>query len=367
MTSGRTPRPSTYRSGVDCTGVLVAPDVVLTAGHCIGGIQTVKLDAADYRDKGEEIEVVDTIEHTNSWNTFDAAVLILAEEARTEPRIIATDCLLEDHYADGASVTMTGWGAKDQNGVQYDTLLRAGTTQVVDHDCSDINKGCNSQVSPGGELRAGGNGADACFGDSGGPLYLHTPSGDFLIGLTSRGYTQSTVNCGEGTIYVRADAILDWVENVSGRTLPRFDCDEDTGPGGSNKAPDPSADPITVVQGNTANTQVLPQDPNSGDGHSFTISVAPARGSAVVSSEGIAAYTAPDSHEGEDPFEITVTDDGNPPESASIEVQVTVVARSGGTDCGCASGPRGSQGVFAIAFGLILGLGRRRSSRPIQP
>ena len=212
-----------YRSGVDCTGVLVAPDVVLTAGHCIGGIQTVKLDAADYRDKGEEIEVVDTIEHTNSWNTFDAAVLILAEEARTEPRIIATDCLLEDHYADGASVTMTGWGAKDQNGVQYDTLLRAGTTQVVDHDCSDINKGCNSQVSPGGELRAGGNGADACFGDSGGPLYLHTPSGDFLIGLTSRGYTQSTVNCGEGTIYVRADAILDWVENVDSGFDPQGD------------------------------------------------------------------------------------------------------------------------------------------------
>ncbi len=360
-----------YRSGVGCTGVLVAPDVALTAGHCIGGIQSIKLDAADYRDKGEEIEVIDVIEYENSWSTYDVAVMMLAKEAQTQPRIIATDCLLDD-YGDGSDVTMAGWGAKDENGVQYDSLLRAGLTQVEDHDCSDINMGCNRQVSPDGEVRAGGNGADACFGDSGGPLYLHTVHGDFLLGLTSRGYTQSTVDCGEGTIYVRTDAIIDWIEDVSGRTLERYDCDggstttdTDTGDptsGLDNSAPAPTADGISVLQGNSVVIPLSANDPDDGDNHTVAISVAPAFGTAVGGAEGTVTYTAPQDHEGLDPFEVTLTDDGDPPLSGSVEVQVTVVALGEGEDtaggCGCATATP-AQGAWAILFGLVLGLRRR--------
>ncbi len=347
-----------FRSGVGCTGVLVAPDVAVTAGHCVGGIQSIKLDAADYRDKGEEIDVLETIEHDNSWTTYDVAVLLLAEEAKTPPRLIATDCLLDD-YGDGSDVTMAGWGAKDANGVQYDTLLRAGTTQVEDHDCSDFNLGCNRQVSPDGELRAGGNGADACFGDSGGPLYLHTDYGDFLIGLTSRGYTQSTVDCGEGTIYVRADAIIDWIEDVSGRTLERFDCDGSSG--GDNAAPAPTVAPLTVIQGNTVTVTVAPNDPDPDDRHTYALSVLPAEGTAVRGSEGTLTYTAPEGYDGPDDFEVTVTDDGNPRQSASVTVRVTVVARDGESglgSCGCSTGAPQRLEWLAL-LGLVLGWRRR--------
>jgi MYXO-CTERM domain-containing protein len=341
--------------------------VVLTAGHCVGGIESIKLDAADYRDKGEEIDVIETIEHDDSWTTYDVAVLMLAEEARTAPRIIATDCLLDD-YGDGSDVTMAGWGAKDSNGVQYDTLLRAGMTQVEDHDCSDTNMGCNRQVSPDGELRAGGNGADACFGDSGGPLYLHTDQGDFLLGLTSRGYTQSTVDCGEGTIYVRTDAIIDWIEDVSGRTLERFDCDGGgTEPGVDNAAPVPTVEPITVIAGNTVTVAVSPNDPNPNDSHSYAISVLPAEGSVVPGAEGTLTYTAPGDFDGSDDFEVTVTDDGDPRESASITVPVTVVARDGeeGTGgCGCTTAVvSGRSAGWLGLLGLVLGWRRRPASR----
>jgi MYXO-CTERM domain-containing protein len=355
-----------YRNDVGCTGVLVAPDVVLTAGHCVGGIVSVKLDAADYRDKGEEITVIETIEYTNSWSTYDVAVLMLAQEAKTAPRLIASQCVLDGYYGDGVDVTMAGWGAKDANGVQYDTLLRAGDTLVEDSDCSDIDMGCNRQVSPDGELRAGGTGADACFGDSGGPLYLRTAIGDFLIGLTSRGYTYNTVDCGEGTIYVRADAIWEWIEDVSGRTLERFECDDDdptTGTG--NRAPVPTAEPITVVGGNSATTEVLANDPDAGDSHTFVISVAPAHGSAVANSGGVVTYTAPEDFEGADPFEVAVTDNGDPVESASLEIQVTVAGRRGesvGGGCGCAAGSSGRVGWGVGLLGLVVGLRRRRES-----
>ena len=39
---------------------------------------------------------------------------------------------------------------------------------------------------PGGELIAGGGGIDSCAGDSGGPLYLHTEVGSYLVGLAVR-------------------------------------------------------------------------------------------------------------------------------------------------------------------------------------
>ena len=47
-----------YGSYVGCTGVLVAPDVVLTAGHCVGGISHVIVGSTNVRsNEGETIAV----------------------------------------------------------------------------------------------------------------------------------------------------------------------------------------------------------------------------------------------------------------------------------------------------------------------
>ena len=362
-----------YRYGVGCTGVLVAPKVVLTAGHCIGGIQSVLLDIVDYeKDQGEEIEVQQTIEYPNSWSTYDVALLKLAQPAKTTPRVIARDCILDDHYGDGETVIMTGWGAKDSRGVRYDSLLRAGETLVEDHDCTDISEGCNRSVSPDGELRAGGTGADACYGDSGGPLYLPTAKGDYLIGLTSRGYTWSSVNCGEGTIYVRPDAIVDWIEDEAGITLPRPDCggggtdtggtDDTGGPSGANRVPVPTAEAITVVQGATATTTVEPNDPDGGDSHVYAVLVAPAEGEAGAGAGGTISYDAPEDYEGDDSFEVVVTDDGDPPESGVVVIEVSVVGRDGedGTGgCGCTGAPAAALGPWGLALLGLSGLRRR--------
>ena len=47
-----------------CTGVLIAPDLVLTAGHCVSGptVSRVKIGVQDSREDGEEINVVDILE-----------------------------------------------------------------------------------------------------------------------------------------------------------------------------------------------------------------------------------------------------------------------------------------------------------------
>ncbi len=227
-----------------CTGVLIAPDLVLTAGHCAGGITHVLLDTIDYTQGGEKIEVVETIVQQNWSRTYDLSLLILAEESSVEPRVIAQGCALDNYLYDGAEVVIVGYGATDVWGERYGSRLQQAQTTVIDAECTDMELGCASQVSPGGELRAGGDGVDACFGDSGGPLYL-VPSDHagntssrmdyniaarqadpeaYLVGITSRGYDTAYQPCSEGGIYVRPDAVIAWIEESAGVELPEPDC-----------------------------------------------------------------------------------------------------------------------------------------------
>jgi hypothetical protein len=100
-------------------------------------------------------------------------------------------------------------------------------TIITDIDCSgpESNQhGCNADVRPAGEIIAGGAGIDSCYGDSGGPLYLLTNHGAFLIGVTARALDDSTEACGEGGIYERPDAAMAWIEQTGGITLEPVSC-----------------------------------------------------------------------------------------------------------------------------------------------
>jgi len=213
------------RGEVFCTGTLIAPNVVLSAAHCATGgsadPRSVVLASEDLSG-GEAISVTRYEVHEKWQQTYDVAVLILAEDAETAPRMLATDCVLEEHLGDDAAVTIVGYGATEET--DFNELKNVVETVVTDHDCSQTGRfDCLEDVSPNGELMAGGDGADSCYGDSGGPLYLNTPEGDFLVGVTSRGASY-TSDCGDGGVYVRPDAVLDWIEETAAVTLARPDC-----------------------------------------------------------------------------------------------------------------------------------------------
>jgi len=334
-----------------CTGVLVAPDVVLTAGHCDDGTVTrVKLAANELDEPGESITVRQTISYGNWWQTYDIAVLLLSSESTIEPRIITTDCIRDRYLIDGAPVAVVGYGATDANGTQYPGVLMEGFTTITDHDCSS-SSGCNSSLRPDGELGAGGSGVDSCYGDSGGPLYLQTERGDYLVGITSRGYDDNSLPCSQGGIYVRPDKVIEWIETQSGRTLPRAAC---------NLEPAPTAEPIEieVEAGDTAETVVTPNDPDDADSHVFSVSVAAEHGEVTVSTAGVVRFAAEASYEGEDSFVIAVTDDGDPNMTGTVQILVTVIPDAG---CGCRSSGTGSAlWVCLVALGLLLQRRRRR-------
>jgi hypothetical protein len=65
---------------------------------------------------------------------------------------------------------------------------------------------------------------DSCYGDSGGPLYVPTEKGEFLVGLVSRGRSDVERDCGDGGVYTLLSVHLPWIaEEAGSRFQPRFD------------------------------------------------------------------------------------------------------------------------------------------------
>jgi hypothetical protein len=334
---------------VACTGTLIAPDLVLTAGHCAGDIVSVIVGTNDYERGGEAIEVAETHEHPDSWNTYDVAVLVLDHAATVPPRTIARDCVLP-YLEDGADVTIVGFGATDEDATEYSSELMQAFTTIGDADCSDLERDCNPAVSPGGELVAGGDGVDSCTGDSGGPLYLRTPKGDYLVGVTSRAAQPSDVPCGDGGIYARADAVVPWIEQTTGRVLERPWCGEDW-----NLAPEPTSTAIDISQGGAGASRITPNDPNPDQAFVFQIVEQPIGGRGAVDADGLATYQGDPDFSGEDDFVVAVTDDGSPPLSGQVRVPVTVTATRDDitltpVGCGCGGRQRGSVGLLLAAL-----------------
>ena len=86
---------------------------------------------------------------------------------------------------------------------------------------------------------------DSCYGDSGGPLYVPTEEGDFLVGLVSRGRSDVTRDCGDGGVYTLLSAHLPWIAKAAGS---RFQPSSAMGSSEGSFLAD-GADPISVPKG----------------------------------------------------------------------------------------------------------------------
>jgi len=67
--------------------------------------------------------------------------------------------------------------------------------------------------------RRGDSLGDSCYGDSGGPLYMPTEAGDFVVGLVSRGRSDVELDCGDGGVYTMLSAHVDWLADAAGESF----------------------------------------------------------------------------------------------------------------------------------------------------
>lgn len=206
-----------------CTGVLIAPNVVLTAGHCAPRITRVYLKGRSVllTGQGEVIEVKAVHVHPDYDMRYvpanDIALLVLERDSQVPPIELATRA-----EVDGADDTqLVGFGYDDPDRPwgfgtkrEANVALPTGFQTPAELEVLEIAKGFDNRT----EFFAGakGLGIDSCNGDSGGPAYVQVQNEWRLAGLTSRAAHDYDRKCGDGGIYTRVSAHLEWIAEVTG-------------------------------------------------------------------------------------------------------------------------------------------------------
>ena len=203
-----------------CTGTLVAPNLVITAGHCLAELPDSAQVAVFYGDQLVQDQAVAAA----SWGAhpkFDPCNAcediydygyVVTESAFNPPfaELITTQEEWDQTMTLGAEVTLVGFGDDpDIDGMDSIGIKRKVTTTITRFS------------EEGLEFFAGGNDRDSCQGDSGGPAFVTLPDGTTLLaGITSRGSDP----CGSGGFYGAPYPALCWIQEQTGVDLLNGDC-----------------------------------------------------------------------------------------------------------------------------------------------
>jgi secreted trypsin-like serine protease len=208
-----------------CTGTLIAPNVVVSAGHCVN-YATRLFIGNNVKKPGKIVSVSQRYQHPDyrKGKQNDLLVLVLQEEVKNvTPRKLAQKALI-DKATDGRVV---GFGNTDPKGLFGYGIKRMVDVPIASNDCRGRDDGHDDKATygcdQGLEFVAGKPmlEADSCKGDSGGPFYILNGDEWELAGATSRSTISAMHECGDGGIYVRLDRYRSWIESLPSVTLPK--------------------------------------------------------------------------------------------------------------------------------------------------
>jgi hypothetical protein len=208
--------------GGQCSGTVVAPNLILTAGHCAENMQTgVVNDASGYQvttgnvdwaapEAGKQVSGVTRVIPCPCFDRHtlvgDVALLQLSTPT-TAPAVT-----LASNPPGGTAVLLAGWGETYYNqNTPVERLQWARTVvqspQWCEREAPPFSPASEVCTIDQPDRRTGG-----CEGDSGGPLLEPEPSaagGMVQIGVTSHGYNDCATT--SPRVLTRVDAISAWV------------------------------------------------------------------------------------------------------------------------------------------------------------
>jgi secreted trypsin-like serine protease len=198
-----------------CSGTLVAPNVVVTAGHCVArdcGSRVFIGPDTDRPEVGRTVAVAQSFVNSGyrppQVESNDIAILVLAEDVTSVPtrRIAGPEAL-----ATAKTVRLAGYGCTDTAATTGYGRRRMVEVPLA---AADIVYGADPQV----EFVAGAPflDRDSCNGDSGGPAYVEVDGEWRLAGATSRATASVHRPCGDGGIYTRVASYEQWIRSLPG-------------------------------------------------------------------------------------------------------------------------------------------------------
>jgi trypsin len=218
-----------FRKGhMHCSGSVIAPTKVLTAGHCVDGFNLanfqVIIGRPNLRDQavGQVIGVSSGRVHPDFEQTglHDVAVLNLAQPTSAQPIKLANPLESAIVTQPGARLRVAGYGATNPFGVHLSPFLKA-TIEIARTDRRCLKAYTRDLYAPESMICALGAKrkkpgrfnihTSACSGDSGGPLVADTPSGAVEVGTVSFGGALCGLPAAP-TVYSKVATSLDFIK-----------------------------------------------------------------------------------------------------------------------------------------------------------
>jgi len=202
--------------GTMCTGTLIAPDVVLTAGHCVEPlfigteIPGFTLAHDTVTSQPAFVPGMRTMQHpmfdimsdpgTGIGTWYDVGLVFLSEPITSVAPIKLPNAADGAMLTAGTQLKLVGYGrtsnATQDVGVMYDAvapIVTPGPTEL--------------QISNPGDPQN-------CNGDSGGPALIDLGAGYRVVGIVSR--SANGAECTQGGVDTRVDAYLDFIYAQTG-------------------------------------------------------------------------------------------------------------------------------------------------------
>jgi len=204
-----------------CGGTIIAPDVVVTAAHCVadGNPDVIVAGAHDHYRPNSNVQrsrpsrVVYHQRYNPDTTLNDIAVIKLATPFKFNANVQPA-CLPEasEQVPDNSQGTVAGWGlTREGGGDTSNILMQVGIPVISQTSCARQYASQGIRIDGAAMLCAGypQGGKDSCQGDSGGPFVFKGTNGYTLHGVVSFGV--GCARAGSPGVYARVSNYIQWI------------------------------------------------------------------------------------------------------------------------------------------------------------